>query len=537
MFTPSYLPYRQTNAFSSIALDYIDGEQILKDFYQHPPSSAGIDAAIKARQAFPTDRGLLADYLTEQYDHIDSSLTQEKIESLRLDNTFTITTAHQPNIFTGHLYFVYKILHAIKLADKLTADYPQYNFVPVYYMGSEDADLEELGQVYINGEHHRWQTNQTGAVGRMKIDNAFIELIALIEGQLAVEPFGAAIMGKVKSAYRIGNTIEQATFEFVHGLFAEYGLVVFLPDHDSPKRAFNQLIRKELETQFSSKAVQETVAALPARYKVQAAGRDINLFYLQEGSRERIEAAGKGWTLPDASKTWTKEELLAELEAQPKNFSANVILRPVFQELVLPNIAFIGGGGELAYWLELKKVFEAAGVPYPVLLLRNSFLLVDTFTGSKIAALGFTPADFFKPINELLAIIIKRHSSIALDLGQQREALGNLYNSIGDLATAADPTLKAHTQALFVAAEKRVRQLEKKMYKAEKKRFEAQQRQLEKIKDKLYPDAVLQERIENLLPWYAKFGPDFIAALYQHSLSLEQEFCIMEEAVSNQLTS
>jgi bacillithiol biosynthesis cysteine-adding enzyme BshC len=529
-FFSTYLPYRQTNSFSAIANDYIDGHDALKPFYKYQPNLEGIKNAIANRKAFNTNRSLLVNYLKEQYKkiYINEKL-QNNIDSLSKENTFTITTAHQPNIFTGHLYFVYKILHAIKLAEQMKEQMPENNFVPVYYMGSEDADLDELGEVFINGTQHRWQTNQTGAVGRMIIDKAFIELIALIEGQLSVEPFGNEILQQVKKAYTINKTIEQATFEFVHELFAQYGLVIFLPDHATPKQEFNRIIKKELAEQFSSKAVQETMKDFPEQYKVQAAGRDINLFYLQEGSRERVEQNGDQWLLADRSKAWSKQEMLSELETDPKSFSANVILRPVFQELVLPDIAFIGGGGELAYWLELKKVFEAADVPYPVLILRNSFLIVDKQTSEKIAAMEMDAPDFFEPTNDLIQKIVKKHTAIQLDLSDQKNELATLYKKLQELAGTADVTLQQHVEALHVAAEKRISQLEKKMYKAEKHRFEAQQRQLQKIKARLYPNGILQERIDNLLPWYAKYGKIFIEILYQHSLGVEQKFCLLTE--------
>ena len=171
--TAQYIDYRQTGYFSALVTDYISGEELLAPFYKHPASVAGIKAAIDARKKYPTNRKLLVEVLTKQYASIAASdKVKANIDKLLLENTFTITTAHQPNILTGPLYFIYKILHAIKLAELLAAEMPGSAFVPVYYMGSEDADLDELGHVFINGEKHQWQTKQTGAVGRMKVDKA-----------------------------------------------------------------------------------------------------------------------------------------------------------------------------------------------------------------------------------------------------------------------------------------------------------------------------------------------------------------------------
>lgn len=528
-FSSTYLSYRQTNSFSAIAVDYVENGEALKSFYEHKADLAGIQQAITRRKQFATGRKLLVDHLNRQYSGITTDeKMQQQINSLLQENTFTITTAHQPNIFTGHLYFIYKILHAIKLAEDLARQFPENNFVPVYYMGSEDADLEELGEVNINGQQYRWGTQQTGAVGRMTIDKAFIELISAIEGQLLVEPHGKEIMDAVRFAYTLGKTIEQATFEFVHQLFSQYGLVILLPDAALLKKSFLPVIEKELSENFSSKAVQETMEQFPSQYKVQAAGREINLFWLEEASRERIEKEGAVFKVQGARFDETAFKQM--LHEHPERISPNVILRPVFQEWILPNIAFIGGGGELAYWLELKKVFADAGVPYPVLVLRNSFLVINKKVSQKIAALDMSAADFFEPAEKLLKRIVQKNTANQLDLAGEKEQLAALYKKIQSVAGKADITLQQHTNALFTAADKRISQLEKKMYKAEKKRFEAQQRQIEKIKAALYPNGTLQERIDNLLPWYARYGKDFIDMLYQHSTGLEQQFCLLQEA-------
>ncbi|MBK6826575.1 MAG: bacillithiol biosynthesis BshC [Chitinophagaceae bacterium] len=147
------LPYRQTNAFTRIALDYIDQAEALKPFFLHPPSLQGLQKAISERKKTSTNRQVLVEQLRHQYVGIDTNeKVKQNIESLLSPDTFTITTAHQNNIFTGPLYFIYKILHAIKLADLLNETWPEQHFVPVYYIGSEDADLDELNHTWLNGE-------------------------------------------------------------------------------------------------------------------------------------------------------------------------------------------------------------------------------------------------------------------------------------------------------------------------------------------------------------------------------------------------
>ncbi|MGG9972783.1 bacillithiol biosynthesis cysteine-adding enzyme BshC [Ferruginibacter sp. SUN002] len=528
--TASHISYAQTGYFSKMVADYIAADEKLKPFYDHPVSINGVKAAIAERKKYSTDRKLLTTVLTEQYKGITiSSKQQSNLTQLNSDDTFTVTTAHQPNIFTGPLYFIYKILHAIKLSEQLKTELPEYNFIPVYYMGSEDADLDELNHIFINGEKHVWETKQTGAVGRMKVDKALMKMLDEITGELLVYPFGNEIIDKIKNCYKEGSTIEQSTFCLVNELFADYGLLILLPDNAVLKHAYAPVLKKELLEQFSQKEVAKTVAAFPSEYKVQAAGRDLNLFYLNDTSRERIEVANGEWSVVNDSKKFDEAGILNELKDHSERFSPNVILRPVFQEFILPNIAFIGGGGEIAYWLELKKVFEAVNVPYPILIVRNSFAFISKEVQALQDKLQFSAADLFKPEMELLNALVKRDSDAQLSLEKEKAEIDALYNKVNAIVNAVDVTLSSHTEALKTAALKRITELEKKLLRAEKKKFEAQQRQLHKIKSQLFPNHSLQERIDNFLPYYAKYGKDFIKMIYDNSLGLVQEFIVLTE--------
>jgi bacillithiol biosynthesis cysteine-adding enzyme BshC len=528
--TAQFIPYRQTGFFSTMVADYISAAPRLQPFYNHPVTLDGIRASIEQRKLFATDRALLVDILNEQYKTTTLTEKQKKyIHQLSSDNTFTICTAHQPNIFTGPLYFVYKILHAVKLAEELQAGLPENNFVPVYYMGSEDADLDELGHVFINNEKYEWATKQTGAVGRMIVDKTLVKLIETISGQLLVFPFGAEIIDLMKDCYQPGVTIEQATFKLVNALFATYGLLILLPDSAAVKKRFAPVIEKELTEGFSHPAVQQTVSQFPEEYKAQASGRAINLFYLVDDKRERIEQAGDDFLIVNTQLKFSKAALLQELEEHPERFSPNVILRPVLQETILPDIAFIGGGGEIAYWLELKKVFEAARVPYPMLIVRNSFMIVSEALQASTKKLRLDYAGLFATELELVNQLVKRDSTIQLALEKEKEQMVALYDQVKIIAGGIDTSLQTHTSALQTQALKKISALEKKMFRAQKRKFEAEQRQLGKLKRELFPNNSLQERVGNLMPFYASNGNAFIEMIYNHSKGLQQEFGVILE--------
>lgn len=521
----NFLPYESTGYFSKIVSDYLSQSPQLQPFYQHAPTMAGIKDAIGARKAFATPRKLLVEVLTEQYEGLTvSKKVKQNIAALSADTTFTVTTAHQPNIFTGPLYFIYKILHAVKLAEELSAEWPKYKFVPVYYMGSEDADLDELGYVNVGGQKLVWETKQTGAVGRMKVDKSLIKLIHAINGQAGVLPYGNELTELFTSAYTEGKTIQQATLELVNALFADYGVVVLIPDNARLKKAFHAVVEKELTEGFSHKIVADTIAKLGQHYKVQAGGREINLFYLFDNKRERIELEGGLYEVKTLGLRFSKEEILQELKQYPERFSGNVILRGAFQETILPNIAFIGGGGELAYWLELKNVFAAVDIPYPVLLLRNSFLFMTKEQESRIAKLGFDKADLFKEEFTLVNMLVKRESGNQLDLSKEIKMAHAYYAELKKITDAVDGTLTDHVATLEVQALKRINELQKKILRAERAKYDIQQKQIAKIKQELFPGKSLQERVDNFSLYYARQGKGWINSVYKVSFGLAPGF-------------
>lgn len=529
-FSSTKISYRNTNSFSRLVLDYIDSADQLKDFYTYSTDIKGLKKAVEDRRKYPVNRSLLVAQLKEQYSNIQiSDKLKANVEALISEETFTVCTAHQPNIFTGHLYFIYKILHAIKLSEELSTLITDKKFVPVYYMGSEDADLDELGEVHLSGTNYKWNTLQTGAVGRMMIDKEFIKIINAVAGQLSVKKFGEEIIHIIRLCYKENDTVENATFLFVHHLFNKYGLVIFMPDNRIFKNGFAGVIKRELGEQFSEKKVATTVANFPKEYKVQTAGREINLFYLKDNIRERIEINSNGFKVANTNLFFSATEMESEINTNAERFSPNVILRPVYQESILPNIAFIGGGGEIAYWLELKDVFKEVNTFFPPLILRNSFTVIDKKTADKIKSLGFIQTDIFKTEKELLEEIVLRETKIKLDIKEEKEAVKNIYDKIKEVTAVIDNTLNGHVHALKTQALNKLVILEKKMLKAEKKKFEAQQRQIKKIKSHVTPVNNLQERVDNILEYLAVYGEDFMDILYKEQPLFSKDFTILTE--------
>ncbi len=236
----------------------------------------------------------------------------------------------------------------------------------------------------------------------------------------------------------------------------------YIPDNPNLKSAYHSVIEKELLEGFSQQSVALTTKALEAHYKVQAAGREINLFYLMDDKRERIELQGDTYEVKSLGLQFTQAEILTELKDHPERFSANVILRGGFQETVLPNIAFIGGGGELAYWLELKAVFEKVGIPYPVLILRNSFLQISEVQFQQMKRLDISVQALFQDGFNLLNQHVKKLTQHQLEIGVEMEAISLVYEQLKTVVAKVDTTLEAHVAALQTKSAKRLKELEKK---------------------------------------------------------------------------
>jgi bacillithiol biosynthesis cysteine-adding enzyme BshC len=529
MFAAQRIPYNQTNSFSKIVIDYLHQAQELKPFFSYPATIEGIAKAIEQKKEHSVDRGLLVKELQKQYALVQiNPIVKKNIDLLQQENTFTICTAHQPNLFTGPLYFMYKILHVIKLAASLKANFPKNNFVPVYYMGSEDADFAELNHTYVDGKKIEWKKVQSGAVGRMVVDATLIQLVDELQNQLYAEPHVTEVIDLLKRCYTEGKNIQTATFELVNELYGDYGLVVLIPDNANLKKQMIPVFAEDIFQQTSSSIVAKTSGALEMHYKVQANPREINLFYLKENARERIIQQGDGFIVHNTAIRFNKEELKKELNEHPERFSPNVILRGLYQETILPNLAFIGGGGELAYWLQLKDLFSNYKVPFPVLILRNSFLIVEKQWQELMIKLGVDTKSIFATELQLLNLIIER-------MGRKPQLNGELtkveqvYAQLDELASGIDASLSQHIAALKAKTIKQLQSLEKKMMRAERKKHEVIQNQVAKLKQALFPLNGLQERIENFSSFHAKWGRGFMEEVYHHSLELEQEFVVLEE--------
>jgi bacillithiol biosynthesis cysteine-adding enzyme BshC len=524
-----YLPYAATRRFAPLVLDYLAGKDALKDLYRFRPDRSGLRDAVQQRREYPIDRSTLVTVLREQYHHL--SYKQQAVTAIGLlesENTFSVCTAHQPNLATGYLYFAYKILHAIKLAQDLKAQYPDLNFVPVYYMGSEDADLDELGTFRFAHKKFVWDANgQRGAVGRMSTDS-LAPLLHELTSLFGPPGLNAETLTHLlHEAYLNHDTVGRATQHLVHELFGHYGLVVLDPDDARLKQSFVPIMEMDLLQHTSEGLVNDTVDALAASgYKAQAFPRPINLFYLRHDIRERIEEHSGRWQVLNTDLSFNREELLDELHQHPERFSPNVMLRPLYQETILPNVAFIGGGAEVSYWLQLKNLFAHHHVFYPAILLRQSVMWVDKSHLDLKAKTTLSYEALFASRDEAARSYVSAQKDWTLPA--EHDQLEVLLSSLKEKAAAIDPTLSRSADAVLVRMQKQLKALEGKMLRALKKQEATSLDRIARLQESLFPNGGLAERVENFMPYYLEYGPAFFDWLLAAIDPLRAEFLILE---------
>ena len=513
--TTEFLDYGATGAFAPLVLDYLARAPHLTPFYGRFPTLKNLGEQLREKAASyaPAQRATLAAEVRRQYleqlgEPIHPAVVAN-LDRLAAPTTFTVTTGHQLSLMTGPLYFIYKIVSTVKLAQQLAAAYPEHQFVPVFWMATEDHDLAEIDHFSVHGQPYHWETAQRGATGRMQTDAA---LTALLAGLAAAVPSAAPLT----AAYRAGATLADATRRLVHTIFGAWGVVALDADVPVLKAALTPVVRQELAEPVIQQAVHRANEELAAYYKPQVYARPINFFYLDGDVRERIERRDDGsFAVLHTDLSFSAAELSAVAEQHPERFSPNVIVRPVYQELLLPNLAYIGGGAEVAYWLQLRGVFAALNVSFPVVLLRNSALVLSAAVAARTTRLGLTATDLFADVVTLKRRVAERLGDIPLTLEAEQTAIATVFADLYAQATAIDPTLEKAVAAEAHRTAKRLDHLRQRLQRARDRRHATAFGQLETIKEQLFPKGILQERTENilaLLPENPRLFVDLLAA-------------------------
>lgn len=490
----------ETGEFSDLFLKYIEQDPALNAFINLPPVLSSFPEIIKNRKFENPRRKILQRIVKGQYAHLKMPREVDlNIRKITDSTTFTITTGHQLNIFTGPLYFIYKILTVINTCEILNKEYPEYHFVPVYWMASEDHDFEEIRSFTLFGKKYTWETDQEGPVGRM--DPSSIQKV------LELLPEKAEIF---EFAYLNHNSLAEAVRYYVNELFGNYGLVVIDADDAELKMQIRDIMKDDLVNHHANDEVEATSSILADKgYKTQVYPRAINLFYMKDHMRKRLTKEGGYYAAVDSDIRFTQKEILIEVEKKPQHFSPNVILRPIYQEIILPNIAYIGGPAEIAYWLQLKGMFDHFKVTFPILMPRNFNLIINKGLNKRLQKLRLSPRDVFKSLKELKDNYLEEHADFTLSIESEEKILHELFESIQNKSRAVDRSLEGFVESEKIKVLKILENISKRLKRSEEQKQSVELSQIENLKEKLFPGGNLQERIDNFLN-FALNDPDFI---------------------------
>lgn len=499
------IPLADTHAFSPFFLDYLEQKKSLKPFYNRFPEVDNFKGQITDKSAnFPAHhRKVLVSSLEKQYKNTETiPAVKNNIQLLNSQKTFTVTTGHQLNIFTGPLYFIYKIVTVINTCKQLKTKFPEYDFVPVYWMASEDHDYDEIKYFRLYGKKHVWETTQYGAVGRFNT-KGFDKLIDQLPGEFEV----------FKKAYLKNQKLSDAVRYYVNSLFGSEGLVVLDPDDRDLKGLFKKVMHEDIFKSTTLDLVEKTNKALEShQYKTQVFCRNINFFYLDDNIRSRIEKQGEQYKVLDSKLSFTADQISELIEKEPEKFSPNVILRPLYQEYILPNLAYVGGPAEVIYWLQLKSVFDYFNIPFPALMPRNFGLVMEQHIYKKFDKTELEIGQLFEEKNFLFNHWILKHSEHNLTVGEERTTIENIFLNLRQRAETIDQTLGPFIGAEGKRAINSLEKIEHKLLRAEKRLQSDKLRQIEAVKDALFPNGGLQERTDNFLNFYQQ-DIDFIQKL------------------------
>ncbi|MBX2845093.1 MAG: bacillithiol biosynthesis cysteine-adding enzyme BshC [Saprospiraceae bacterium] len=511
LFQTEHLPIEQVLSLQPVVRAYLNESEKASELVSDFLSVDAIGRQIERKQSSTIHRPLLVDVLKRQYAGFVGEEVFNNIHKLAEANCFTLVTAHQPNLMGGPLYFIQKAVSAIKAAALCAAEYPNHQFVPVYWLGSEDHDFEELNHFHAFGQSFRWSDQQGGAVGRYSV-NSLETMLAQVVQHLGSGIHAEALKNLLQKAYQPGNTMAQANKIILHELLGQYGLVVIDGDDVDLKRLMIPFFQADIENNTVATAIQPSLNFIHQEFgHSQAHARAINIFYLTNKHRGRIEATADGrFAVLGSEKLFSKEALLQELEAHPERFSPNVMLRPVMQEVCLPNLMYIGGGGESAYWLQLKAVFDAFLVPFPLIAVRDTAVYIDSKTKKKLDKVGLTVEQALQPYDQLVKAYVQSHTEKQLELSPIKQRLQTLMNEMQDMAKDVDITLKASAAAEAHRMQKSISNLEKKMLRAEKRNHDEAIQQIKAIQEQIFPKGKLQERYLNFMDYYLAYGKHWI---------------------------
>ena len=468
---------------------------------EHPYYST--DKAIAAKANFSAEARLrLSANLKAQYKRLISNTEEHNevlanINALEKPDTYTVCTGQQLHLFLGPVFVLYKIMALIRMTEDLNLKYPDKHFVPVYWLASEDHDIDEIRNTVIFGKTFRWETTQTGACGRFHVKEV-AGIIDQIRSQLTLSEDNKALLNTFETIYSTSETLADATVRLVNHLFGQYGLICLDADKSELKSAFKPVIKKDILENANIKPFNDLSKQMEqGGFSTQLSGRDINFFYLHEAKRNRIIQDNGVYKVQNTEICFTGSEISEDIDKHPERYSPNAMLRPLYQECILPNAAYIGGNAEVNYWLQIINVFKVNNINPPNLCLRPSVWIIPHKTGAWLNKTGIDP----------LKMLISANSDNLL--GFLNPGSEGIKDRIADFTLLKkeiqDTAAQSHSKDLHALAEagkqyeKLLKTLDKHLIQTEKEKMQDKYQKLEETYRIYFNIKEMQERKLNTL--------------------------------------
>lgn len=517
--------FEQTGV-SSLIKDYLNQKDGLKSFYSLFPHKENYPVQAQNKLNQYEHRKTLVSSLENQMNSLELTEKQKvNLNLLKKENAVTVTTGHQLNLLTGPLYFIYKILHVVKICDELNQKQNKIHHVPIFWMATEDHDFEEINHFQDYRNRYEYSAEEGGFVGEISSENTEKSLLEFISN-LGENKFEQKLKQIIQSAYFQKYDLATATRILVHQLLGEFGILILDANDVTLKKLMVPYFEKELFENPSQSLVEKTNQDLSS-YKNQAFAREINLFYLKNNKRERIEKDENGFILVDSGQKFSHAEMRNELQHSPEKFSPNVILRPLYQEITLPNIAYIGGGGEIAYWLQLKSVFENYKVLFPMLVVRNSMLIVPNALKHKAEKYNLLSSEMFRPASDFKNIFTEKQSHLFAELKTLEKSLLKQFDSLEKIASQTTDSFGKMVKAQEQKQIGGFKKMHKRLLKSEQKRFDEEIQKIDEIYAYFFPENNWQERVINFSEFYTTNGSELFDNIYKNLDAFDSSFNIL----------
>ncbi|MEX1002736.1 MAG: bacillithiol biosynthesis cysteine-adding enzyme BshC [Crocinitomicaceae bacterium] len=490
---------------SQLILDLIAEKESVKPLINQSYNLENVRDQLKDKRISPAIRKQLVDALKRQNAQLEiSQKSQENLTLLSEESTYTVTTGHQLNVLTGPLYSLYKVAQTIVIAKALKEKYPHSNFVPIFWMATEDHDFDEINHLHLFGQKIAWEKSgqEDKVVGRISTDS-IDDFLEQIEEKFK-DPEALKVVRVFTDIYRKTDTLAAAGRQIMDHFFGREGLLILDGDEPDLKSFFAPVMVKEVEEQLIKNQVEKTNAYLQKNgYHEQVYVRTCNLFFInEEGKRIRIRREGETFHIGDTA--YTKEQLTALIREHPQQFSPNALMRPIYQEMLLPNVVVVGGGGEIAYWLQLKGVFDQLELSFPLLRVRDSVLLHTREEKELLNELKIELMDLKMGVHQIIKDIALQESESNLQLTAAESDLFKAKSKVMEKVHQVNSALEPMVEAEFTKMIKSIEKIESKLIKAEKAKHEKTQKNLLKVKEHFFPENGFQERHESFLFYYLK---------------------------------